>query len=33
VQAEIGSSSSFFGNSGAGANNQVAFRLGLRHKF
>ncbi|TCK36448.1 putative porin [Paraburkholderia sp. BL8N3] len=33
VQAEIGSSSSFIGNSGAGANNQFAARVGLRHKF
>jgi predicted porin len=33
VQAEIGSSSSFLGNSGTGANNQVAARIGLRHKF
>lgn len=33
VQAEIGSSSSFIGNSGTGANNQVAARIGLRHKF
>ncbi len=33
VQAEIGSSSSFFGNSGSGANNQLAFRLGMRTRF
>jgi predicted porin len=33
VQAEIGSSSSFIGNSGSGANNQVAIRVGLRHRF
>lgn len=33
VQAEIGSSSSFIGNSGVGANSQFATRIGLRHKF
>ncbi|HEY3598660.1 MAG TPA: porin [Paraburkholderia sp.] len=33
VQAEIGSSSSFFGNSGNGANNQLAFRIGMRTRF
>ncbi|MGF7132221.1 putative porin [Paraburkholderia sp. EB58] len=33
VQAEIGSSSSFIGNSGTGATNQFATRIGLRHKF
>ncbi len=32
VQAEIGSSSSFIGNSGT-ANSQFATRIGLRHKF
>lgn len=33
VQAEIGSSSSFFGNSGAGSNEQFALRLGMRTRF
>ncbi|MEK6424259.1 MAG: porin [Burkholderia gladioli] len=33
VQAEIGSSSSFIGNSGSGATSQLAVRVGLRHKF
>jgi predicted porin len=33
VQAEIGSSTSFIGNSGAGARSQLALRIGLRHKF
>ncbi|SAL11671.1 porin [Caballeronia peredens] len=33
VQAEIGASSSFIGNSGSGANSQIALRLGLRHRF
>ncbi|MFL9886588.1 porin [Paraburkholderia agricolaris] len=32
LQAEIGSSSSYFGNSGT-ADNQLAFRVGIRHKF
>ncbi|WP_144143301.1 porin [Paraburkholderia sp. BCC1884] len=33
VQAEIGSSSSFFGNSGSGSNKQIAARIGMRHRF
>jgi hypothetical protein len=33
VQAEIGASSSFIGNSGTGANSQLAVRVGLRHLF
>ncbi|WP_431824117.1 porin [Burkholderia sp. F1] len=34
VQAQIGSSaSSFFGTSGTGSSNQVAARVGIRHKF
>jgi predicted porin len=33
VQAEIGASSSFIGNSGTGADSQLALRIGLRHKF
>ncbi|HEY3598126.1 MAG TPA: porin [Paraburkholderia sp.] len=33
VQAEIGTSPNFFGNSGVGANNQVAARVGMRHRF
>jgi predicted porin len=33
VQAEIGSSSSFFGDSGSGSTNQVAARLGIRTRF
>lgn len=34
LQAQIGSSpSSYFGPSGNGADNQLAFRVGLRHKF
>ncbi|WP_250510219.1 porin [Caballeronia sp. GACF4] len=32
-QAQIGSSTSYFGTSGTGSNNQLAFRLGVRHKF
>jgi len=32
-QAEIGSSSSYFGNSGAGSTNQIAARVGIRHRF
>lgn len=32
-QAEIGSSSSYFGNSGNGTSNQIAARVGIRHKF
>ncbi|RFU48570.1 porin [Paraburkholderia sp. DHOC27] len=33
VQAEIGSSSSFFGNSGVGSDKQIAARIGVRHRF
>jgi hypothetical protein len=33
VQAQIGSSTSFFGPSGPGADNQLAFRVGVRHRF
>jgi predicted porin len=33
LQASIGDSNSFFGNSGNNAQNQLAFRVGLRHKF
>ena len=33
VQAQIGSSTSFFGPSGPGADNQLAFRVGIRHRF
>jgi predicted porin len=33
VQAEIGSSSSFFGNSGTGSDSQLAVRLGMRTRF
>jgi predicted porin len=33
VQAEIGSSTSFFGNSGSGSSNQVAARIGMRTRF
>ena len=33
LQAEIGASSSFIGNSGTGANSQLAVRVGLRHLF
>jgi predicted porin len=33
VQAEVGSSSSFIGNSGVGADSQFAARVGLRTKF
>lgn len=34
TQAAIGSSSgSYFGTSGLGENNQLAFRVGIRHKF
>ncbi|WP_277184178.1 porin [Caballeronia sp. BR00000012568055] len=33
VQAEIGSSSSFFGNSGTGTSNQIATRVGMRVRF
>ncbi|MDE1179709.1 porin [Paraburkholderia sp.] len=33
LQAQIGSSTSYFNTSGAGSDSQVAFRVGLRHKF
>jgi predicted porin len=33
VQAEIGASPSFIGNSGTGANSQLAVRVGFRHLF
>jgi len=33
VQAQIGSSTSYFGTSGVGSNNQVAVRVGMRHRF
>ncbi len=33
VQSQIGSSTSFFGSSGTGANSQVAARIGIRHRF
>ncbi|MFM0627368.1 porin [Paraburkholderia xenovorans] len=33
VQAQIGSSTSFFNTSGTGSDNQLAFRVGIRHKF
>jgi predicted porin len=33
VQAEIGSSSSYFGSSGNGTSNQIAARVGFRHRF
>ena len=33
VQAQIGKSTSYFGSSGSGAQNQIAFRIGLRHEF
>ncbi|SAL55907.1 porin [Caballeronia terrestris] len=33
TQAQIGSSTSYFGTSGTGSNNQVAVRIGMRHKF
>jgi predicted porin len=33
VQAQIGSSTSYFNTSGSGADNQLAFRVGIRHKF
>jgi len=32
-QAQIGSSTSYFSTSGTGSQNQLAFRLGMRHKF
>jgi predicted porin len=33
VQAQIGDTTSFFGSSGTGATNQLAFRVGIRHRF
>ncbi|MDR5783177.1 porin [Caballeronia sp. LZ065] len=33
VQAQIGSATSYFGTSGLGENDQLAFRVGIRHKF
>lgn len=33
VQAQIGSSTSYFGTSGKGTNEQIAARVGIRHKF
>jgi len=33
LQAQIGDSNSFFGNSGTSSQNQLAFRVGIRHKF
>lgn len=33
VQAQIGSSTSYFGTSGNGTSNQIAARVGIRHKF
>ncbi len=33
VQAMIGKSTSYFGNSGSDAQNQLAFRIGMRHRF
>lgn len=33
VQAQIGSSTSYFGNSGLGTDSQIAARIGIRHKF
>jgi predicted porin len=33
LQAQIGSSTSYFNTSGTGADNQLAFRVGIRHKF
>jgi predicted porin len=33
VQAMIGKSTSYFGNSGSDAQNQLAFRIGIQHKF
>jgi predicted porin len=33
LQAQIGSSTSYFSTSGNGADNQLAFRVGIRHKF
>ncbi|PFW66014.1 porin, partial [Bacillus sp. AFS075960] len=33
VQAQIGSSTSYFNTSGNGSSNQIAARVGIRHKF
>ena len=33
VQAMIGKTTSYFGNSGSDAQNQLAFRVGIQHKF
>ncbi|ACC72913.1 porin [Paraburkholderia phymatum] len=33
IQAQIGSSTSYFSTSGSGSQNQLAFRVGMRHKF
>lgn len=33
VQAQIGSSTSYFNTSGTGSKNQIAARIGIRHKF
>ncbi|MFL9865044.1 porin [Paraburkholderia fungorum] len=33
LQAQIGSSTSYFNSSGTGSDNQLAFRVGIRHKF
>jgi predicted porin len=33
LQAQIGSSTSYFSTSGVGADDQLAFRVGIRHKF
>ncbi|MDN7944595.1 porin [Burkholderia multivorans] len=33
VQAQIGSSTSYFNTSGNGSSNQIAARIGIRHKF
>jgi len=33
LQAQIGDSNSFFGNSGSNSQSQLAFRVGMRHKF
>lgn len=33
LQAQIGTSTSYFNTSGTGAQNQFAVRVGIRHKF
>jgi hypothetical protein len=33
IQAQIGSSTSYFSTSVNGSQNQLAFRVGMRHKF